>query len=217
MRVWMLGLLAVVLAIVVIRIVIRHNQRYSQNTTVRFPLVTIVVLVSTIALVGWSEWRWLEMQRLPTAAMQELIEREDAEMVCQRFSDALIFTGVEGGHVEWEPGDSRETGRTAWLSLDNCSALGTWLRSDKQRANHDEIVAIHVLAHEAVHVAGHRGEAETECLAMRLFPVLAHELGAEEAEAARMARYYEQLVWPEQRAEYIADCGDFEDEPIVPR
>ena len=217
MRLWLLLLLTVILLIVLIRTAIRlGNEPPDMQSHRPIPWISISVLAGLIVVAGYLEVRWRSVQTEATAVVQQMTEREDAAFVCERMSDALIFTGVESGHVQWDPGDERQTGATAWLSYATCSDLANWMRSDRRRALPEEILALHVLAHEAAHVSGHRDEAVTECLAMRAFPQMVQELGVDPAEADRMANVYRNLYYPQQAAEYLDDCASHSDVSFVP-
>jgi hypothetical protein len=70
------------------------------------------------------------------------------------------------------------------------------VRSDKRRPSRDQVVAVHVLTHEAMHLSGRLGEAEAECAAVQRDAHTARLLGAEPAAAARLAAIYWGEVYP---------------------
>jgi hypothetical protein len=55
---------------------------------------------------------------------------------------------------------------------------------------------VHVLTHEAMHLAGRLGESEAECAAVQRDAHTARLLGAEPADAAGLAATYWREVYP---------------------
>lgn len=74
----------------------------------------------------------------------------------------------------------------AYLDPSVCRSLHELVVGDA--GGEEELEAVVVLAHEAVHLGGERREGVTECLALQHSPALAARLGLEEANARRLAR-----------------------------
>ena len=71
------------------------------------------------------------------------------------------------------------------------------------------LVALHVLGHESVHLAGVVDEAAADCLAMQLDALVAMQLGASPAFARTLARDYWAQYYPAQEPEYRSpQCRD---------
>jgi hypothetical protein len=85
---------------------------------------------------------------------------------CQSLGGAFVDGGPELGYVR-RRADGRPEPWTL-IKRDQCRHLGAYLRSGKDRPSRDQVLAVHVLTHEAMHLAG------------RL-------LGAAAADAARLA------------------------------
>jgi hypothetical protein len=68
-------------------------------------------------------------------------------------------------------------------------------------------VAVHVVAHEAQHVAGELDESVAECRAMRWDAAVAERMGASPREAAALAARYATEAYPFMRDEYRRDCS----------
>jgi uncharacterized membrane protein YeaQ/YmgE (transglycosylase-associated protein family) len=76
------------------------------------------------------------------------------------------------------------------IKRDQCRHLAAYLRSDKRRPTRDQVVAVHVLTHEAMHLSGRLGEAVAECAAVQRDAHTARLLGARPADAAALAGAY---------------------------
>jgi hypothetical protein len=64
------------------------------------------------------------------------------------------------------------------------------------------LVAVHVLAHESMHLAGVVDEADADCLGLQLDAFVAMELGARNAFARQLAMDYWTQYYPEQAPRY---------------
>jgi hypothetical protein len=97
--------------------------------------------------------------------------------------------------------------RRTLIKRDQCAALSDYLRSDKTSPTRDEIVAVHVLTHETIHMTGITSEAETECLATQRDADMARALGASAAAARSLAASYWIGVYPRMPDTYRSvDC-----------
>src|SRR4029450_3526010 len=82
--------------------------------------------------------------------------------------------------------DSRAAVHTeAWalIKRDQCRHLAAYVRSGHGRPSRDQVVAVHVLTHEAMHLSGRLDEAVAECAAVQRDAHTARLLGAGPAEA----------------------------------
>ncbi len=71
------------------------------------------------------------------------------------------------------------------------------------------LVALHVLVHESVHLAGVVDEATADCLAMQVDALAAMQLGASPGFARTLARDYWSQYYPAQELEYRSpQCRD---------
>lgn len=111
---------------------------------------------------------------------------------CQGYAGAFTDANVEPGYVRWQA-DGPEAETT--LKADVCRSLGRYLKgsSDPSVA---EVVAVHTVTHEAMHMAGEQDEALTECAAVQRDASTARQLGASTPEAATLARRYWTEVYP---------------------
>jgi hypothetical protein len=113
---------------------------------------------------------------------------------CQTLGQAVLDGGPELGYVRWRADGSPEP--WALIKRDQCRHLAAYVRSDKRRPSRDEVVAVHVLTHEAMHLSGRLSEAGAECAAVQRDAHTARLLGAEPADGARLAVRYWREVYP---------------------
>jgi hypothetical protein len=107
---------------------------------------------------------------------------------CQSFGGAFVDAGPELGHVRWRADGTPEP----WtlIKRDQCRHLAAYARSDKRRPSRGQVVAVHVLTHEAMHLSGQLNEAAAECAAIQRDARTARLLGAPDAAAAELAAAY---------------------------
>jgi hypothetical protein len=71
----------------------------------------------------------------------------------------------------------------------------------------EKVVALHVLTHESMHLAGVLGEIDAECLAIQVGAFVVHRLGASSAFARSIAREYWRYYYKSQDRRYVSpDC-----------
>ncbi len=163
-------------------------------------LVALVLLVG-----GVLEWRWLADQARLSEATRAVTGRDDVHVRCQRMSAAMFYARRYDGFVEYAADGSLP--REAFLTWETCRDLHGWVGSDREPTP-DEVVAVHVLTHEAMHLTGETDEARTECRAMQRDAAMARLLGATQAQAEALAARYWTEVYPQVAAEYRSgDCA----------
>lgn len=196
------GVLTVVLVVLVVLTV-----RAGRRLTVGAPSS---VLAGTVALVGWSvlatvavavEVNHQYVQIMATRVVRQVSGQDDAVARCARRTPDALNLSMYSGFVAW---DSPHVAR---LRAQTCSDLSSWLWSSKRSPSLPQIVALHVVVHEAEHVAGVWDEAAAECAAMAADPEVAVSSGAEASTAESMARLYRAQVYPHLAAEYISACA----------
>lgn len=163
----------------------------------------------TVALVWWTvlaatagavEIEHQIVQSLATSVTRTVSGRPDAVAVCARRTPDLLDLSGAAGMVRWDaPHVSR-------LRADTCSDLASWIFSDHRHPTLAQVVALHVVAHEAVHVSGERSESAAECVAMSWDARVARRLGAGQDVADAMARTYRHEVYPRMPDEYRGGC-----------
>lgn len=165
------------------------------------PVVTLAVVLTLLVPTAWTEFRWLRVQAAATTAVQQLTGNSAARVQCQRALATFLWAGADLGRVEWDEPDR------AWLTLETCQHLGRWYRSDHAAPTLDEAIAVHVLTHEAGHVAGDRNEATTECHALQHDARTVVLLGGTVEQGTALAARILDEVYPTMREEYrSAEC-----------
>lgn len=167
-------------------------------------IAVVLFLVPTVAF-GWAlavEVRHQWAQRQATAVTRELTGNPDATSVCQRFTPDLLDASQTSGHVMSDQSD------VAHLRRATCNDFFSWLVGDKDHPTRAQVVAVHVVVHEAMHVAGEFAESVAECSAMQHDAEAARFLGASAAQAQALAEEYYSAVYPNMSADYrTGDCA----------
>ena len=188
--------LSVVLAVLLVRQVVMR----------RLAPVSIALVAVLVLALGAMEWRWvLSVHRLSDAV--RVTAPASQGVTCQRFIGTFGYAGAEWGHVDREP--TGVAAPTAFLSYDACALAFAYLRSDKSAPPVEQVMAVHTLTHEAVHLRGEWSESVAECESMQRDRATAVSLGATPAQAEALARTYVVEVYPRVPAEYAdARCRE---------
>ena len=170
-----------------------------------FPLFSVVLLagLGTGLLVPVVRHATLE-DRLAAAASALVGVKVTVE--CQTAGKQFIDAGAELGYVRFGPDGVPE--RETLIKRPQCKDLERFLGSDKEHPSAAEVLAVHVLTHEAMHMSGETNEARAECLAVQHDARTARLLGAPPEAAAVLARRYWRTVYPQMPDAYVsAECG----------
>ena len=178
-------------------LVIRQSQ--GKRHGIAIPLLLIPALVF-----GWFEYQDRRAVQVMSHAASMLAHRS-VSVVCQRASGAFVDAGSELGSVQFDengnPFDYTD------LKYDACTNLRAWMGSDKRNPTLDQVIAVHVLAHESEHLAGEMSESVAECNSVQTTARTAELLGASPEQAAALAQAYVTLVYPRMPDNYVsADC-----------
>jgi hypothetical protein len=158
-----------------------------------FPLISVLLLSAlAISAAAPGVLRLREERRL--AAVASALAGTRVAVRCQGFGGAFVDAGVELGYVRWRADGSPEP----WtlIKRDQCRDLAAYLRSGKRRPSRAQVVAVHVLTHESMHLAGVTDEALTECAAVQRDARTARLLGAPADAARALAVQYWLAVYP---------------------
>ena len=157
-------------------------------------------ILAALAITPWFLRVRLE-DRL--AAVASAIAGREVVVQCQSFAAAFIDPTANAGHVAFDAAGRAEP--KTLIKRDQCRDLAGYLRSDKTDPSPEQVIAVHVLTHESVHMSGILEEAETECRAMRMNARTAELLGAPRAAAQELALTYWRDVYPNMPLEYQSD------------
>lgn len=195
MRLWITLTLLALAGVAAVRHAMGHKH------TILIPLLLIPAM-----FLGWQEWNFrADQQRFSEVATR--IAGRDVSIECQRFSGALTDVTAEAGYVQFNAdGTPTDTGR---LERDACNNLRDWVHGDKNNPTLEQVMAVHILGHEAYHLAGIKNEAETECAALQRLDEVAELLGATSDQARALAVRYHDEVYPRMPSAYrSAECVD---------
>jgi hypothetical protein len=164
-----------------------------------FPLISVLVLVALGAglLVPVVRHHRLEGRLTEVAAT---LVGAPAVVHCQTAGREMLDLGSELGFVRWGPGGVPE--HQTLIKRAPCNRLSAYLHGDRAHPSLDEVIAVHVLSHEARHMAGTVSEADAECQAMQRDAWTARLLGASTTEALELARSYWRTVYPRMPDDY---------------
>ena len=159
----------------------------------RFPWVSVALLLAlSVGAAVPGVLRASQERRLGGTA--SVLAGARVAVRCQSFGGAFVDAGPELGYVRWRPDGSPEP--WALIKRDQCRHLAAYVRSGTGRPTRDQVVAVHVLTHEAMHLSGRLDEAVAECAAVQRDAHTARLLGAGPAEAAELAAAYWRNIYP---------------------
>jgi hypothetical protein len=158
-----------------------------------FPLASVVLLAVLAAGAATPAVLHARQERR-LAAVASALAGVRVTVRCQRLGAAFVDAGPELGYVRWQADGTPE--RRALIKRDACRDLAAYVRAGGRGPTRAQVVAVHVLAHEAMHMAGLVDEATAECAAVQRDARAARLLGASAADAAALAAAYWRTVYP---------------------
>lgn len=174
----------------------------------RVPWIGLALLAVPMLLLGLTERQWTSAEH-EFSAVARTIAPASSGVHCQRLGETFTYAGSEVGSVWFD--ESGQPAQTAMLSYETCQRLSAWWRStdvERAAAPLEQVVAVHTLSHEAVHLTGERSEALTECRAVQLDEQVALTLGASPSVARAFAVRYVAEVYPRLSSAYVTgDCA----------
>lgn len=198
MDVGVLTVLVVALAAMTTRAVVRLVLRRPTSRT-----LGVVALVGWLGLAVWAtavEARHQMAQVMAARMVRAVTHDARSGASCERGTAELVDLSAYAGHVDWDHP------HLAQLRARTCADLAGWLASDKREPTLAQVVAVHVVVHEAEHVRGLTVESEAECAAMRDDVAVAVAFGAPPDVAERMLATYRTEVYPHLADEYHGTC-----------
>lgn len=201
------GVLTFVTVLLGIWLVRRVVRLIEPRGTVGFAVAALVVAAISFLVALAFEVRHQVAQAQATTVVRELSGNSRAHAACQRFTPDLLDLSRHAGSVQWDVPD------VALLRRATCNDLYSWLMSRKVDPTLDQVIAVHIVVHEAIHVAGERNEAITECTAIQRDAHAAELLGASPAHAQALAVTYYEQAYPLMHSDYRS-AGCVEDGPL---
>ncbi|MGD9954971.1 MAG: PrgI family protein [Candidatus Nanopelagicales bacterium] len=159
----------------------------------RVPWIGLALIAVPLLLLGWSERQWISAEHTYSAIARALAPGTEG-VHCQRLGETFTYAGAELGHVDWDE-DGRPLG-AALISYETCGRLAAYADGDKDTPPLEQVIAVHVLTHESMHLAGRLVESDADCAAMQRDAWTAQQLGATAAQGQRLAQTYWREVYP---------------------
>ncbi|MEN0128396.1 MAG: hypothetical protein AAGC49_03065 [Brevundimonas sp.] len=170
----------------------------------RFPRISVGLCLALALACAVPLWTAARLEGTLTRAATA-VAGQPVRVHCQTFAQAFTDLGAELGYVRWDQDGKPE--RSTLIKRDPCADLRHWLASSKHNPSRDQVVAVHVLTHETMHMAGIMNEAQTECAAVQRDAAMAVALGATQAQAEALAKRYWTEIYPNMPGDYVGGCG----------
>jgi hypothetical protein len=198
MDIGVLTVVSVVLAAVAVHAGWRAVQHWDDDggRALRMWWTGALVVLAVVA-VGFEVGHH-QRQRLATEAMTVLTDNPDARANCERLTESLFNLSQYDGYVY------RDNPDVALYRRHVCRNLASYAASNKRDPSLEQVAAVHLIAHETMHVEGVWVEAEAECRAVQLSHLVAEQLGATPAQARELQATYFAELYPLNRSDYIS-------------
>ena len=151
----------------------------------RYTPLLLVLAVPLLFIVAVQQEQRRNEHRLGEIASE--IAGRDVDVHCPGLLARLADVSAHAGTVFFD-----EQGRPASftdLDEETCSELERFAEGKTGQGEDEQVArALHVLAHESSHLAGVRDEAAADCYGLQRTAFVAERLGADPAEAERLAR-----------------------------
>ena len=188
----------------------------------------VVVLLAVVAGALLVQQRAGAQSEAQYARVASEVAQRQVRVRCQGRLGAILDVGVNAGTVQFDangnPADETHLTRAV------CRGLRRFADDPRSReldcvrsavecpdAAFDTVEAVHTLAHEAVHLAGVRNEAEAECYGLQTIDLVAVRLGADRRTARALADYALARLYPSLPPHYRTDeCRDGGPLDLVP-
>jgi hypothetical protein len=193
---------AVAVVLVVRRVLVRVDTLGRPRDV---PVISVAVALAVAVASGVPVLRHARLEhRLSDVASS--LSGTRVTVRCETLSQAWTDVHPEAGYV-WFDADGRPA-TEATITVSTCDDLRRWVGSDHAAPTVGGVVAVHVLTHESMHLAGLRNEALAECAAVQRDARTAVLLGATPAQGAALATTYWRQVYDDLAPDYrTADCA----------
>lgn len=211
MDIGVLTFVAAILAVMSLVAWYRVMTRYGDTDGRGFRAV-VAGLISILAFTaGYFEVAHHQRQELATEALGVLTDVDGASADCERFSEELFNLSDFQGYVYYDGSN------VAHLRRKVCHNLWDYAHGGQAHPTEGQIVAVHIVAHETMHINGIQSEAVAECRAVQLNHLVAEALGATPEQARELQRRYYADYYPRQRDDYVsAGCAEGGELDIYP-
>jgi hypothetical protein len=177
----------------------RVNNRDGWVMRRRLPKVTFALLALAVLVTGCFAWRHGRLEdRLSRAA--SALAGLPVRVHCQDLAGQALDAGNDLGSVQFNADGEPE--RATLIRREQCSALNGYVAKHGAHPSPAQILAVHVLTHETMHMKGLREESAAECAAVQRDAHLARLLGASAADAQSLAAAYWNQNYPQLSDDY---------------
>ena len=157
------------------------------------PKWTFGFLATVVLVTGVITYRHDQLEQRLSRAARDLVG-VSVKVHCQSIGGAMVDASADLGFVPFGAGGVPEHVTT--IKYDQCQDLKAYLSHHGRHPTPDQVVAVHVLAHESMHMRGETGEAAAECESVQRDARMARDLGASRADAAALAASYWRVDYP---------------------
>jgi hypothetical protein len=173
-------------------------------------IMILVLLGAIIAPLFYFEYTYHQALSKFEKVSHQLSQNYESDVHCQRgFESDFNYESEFSKHPGFVPWNDDGKPTDMYLRYDACTDLQSYLK-DPSKPTLAEVVAVHVLTHESMHLRGEEVEAVAECEAVQRDYTTATLLGATPDEADALARRYWTEAYPnldDDNHEYISsDC-----------
>ncbi len=154
--------LSLILLYLTLHSLIGPNRTGERFDAYFFIILTLTVFISSVPV------RHIMFQNSLAGAVEQLLEKESVYVDCNSYFDSVFHFNIAGFVYR---GSS-----TINLEVRTCKDLKSYLKNPNS-ANSQELIALHVLTHEAMHVAGEFNEKLADCQAFQRNHLMAELLG----------------------------------------
>jgi hypothetical protein len=165
-----------------------------------FPVVSVLLLVAVGGGLLVPVVRHHRLEGTLSRVSSTLVGTP-VQVHCQTAGEQFVDAGAELGFVRYGADGVPE--RAALIKRPQCADLSAYLHSDHAHPSRGQVIAVHVLSHEARHMAGTTDEARAECEAIQRDAWAAELLGADARQAWRLARSYWRDTYPRMPDAYV--------------
>ena len=164
-----------------------------------FVTVSTLVCVAILAVPAFFEWRWQHNESRYTSAAS-VVGGKKLQVRCQRLFETMVDIDGYAGHVAYS--EDGTISNVANLDYQVCQDMKVWPSVSPAAATPEQVDALHVLVHEAEHVAGVLNEAQADCYAIQHTVPVAKKLGLSAVQANVVAARYYLQMYPHMPAGY---------------
>jgi hypothetical protein len=192
------AVLAMVAAIVVyLHWRVRNRDGWAMHRPL--PKVTFSLLAIAVVVTGCVAWRHGKLEdRLSHAA--STLAGFPVRVHCQDLAGEATDISGDLGTVQFSADGT--PAHATLIRREQCSALSSYLAKHGAHPSSAQILAVHVLTHETMHMRGLRAESAAECAAVQRDAHMARLLGASPADAQSLAAAYWRQDYPQLSDEY---------------